>query len=306
VRPAKGVHLYLRAERFPRDTALYLSTAADGRLVFVVPWLGRTLVGTTDTAYAGALAAPRATAADVGYLLDAVNRAFPALALTPADVLSTQAGLRPLIAVGGADTSTLPRGDRVFETATGAIAIAGGKLTTFRTMAQKVVDLAARRLDGPRGAGATTTAALPLAGFTRPLDAAAYAAWRGAALAEVRDDARARRARLIARYGANYAAVEALIQNDASLAAPLAAGQPVLKAEALFAVRHEQAATIADVLAQRLRLTLVTNDGGASAAGAVADMLAAHYGWSAARKQAALDGYAAEVTQYAVPEENAK
>ena len=304
VRPAKGVHLYLPSDRFPRDTALYLSTAADGRLVFVVPWLGRTLVGTTDTEYRGDLAAPRATADDVRYLLDAVNRAFPDAALTPAAVLNTQAGLRPLVALRAGSTPSLSRGDRIFETETGAIAIAGGKLTTFRLMAEKVVDRAARRLTGPRGAGRSPTARLPLAGFPRPLAAAAYEAWRRAALDGTPhrgDDVRPRRARLVERYGAHHAAVEALIAEDAALAAPLVPGQPALRAEALFAIRHEQAMSVADVLAQRLRLALLAADQGRQAAAAVADLLAREHRWSSEQRQAALAAYAADAAQYAVP-----
>ena len=158
VRPAKGVHLFLSPGHVPQETALYLSTTRDRRLVFVIPWLGRTMIGTTDTAYEGDLASPRATAGDVHYLLDAVNAAFPGAGLGTADVLSSQAGLRPLISDGdeGGSTAGLSREDRVFETEAGAIAIAGGKLTTFRRMAEKVVDLALRRLgaaSGHRGGG---------------------------------------------------------------------------------------------------------------------------------------------------------
>ena len=158
VRPAKGVHLFPSPGHVPQETALYLSTTRDRRLVFVIPWLGRTMIGTTDTAYEGDLASPRATAGDVHYLLDAVNAAFPGAGLGTADVLSSQAGLRPLISDGdeGGSTAGLSREDRVFETEAGAIAIAGGKLTTFRRMAEKVVDLALRRLGAAPGSASWT------------------------------------------------------------------------------------------------------------------------------------------------------
>jgi glycerol-3-phosphate dehydrogenase len=304
LRPAKGVHLFLPADAFPQEAALYLPTAPDGRLIFVIPWHGRTMIGTTDTDYRGDLEAPRATREDVEYLLEAANRAFPALHLTPEQVLATQAGLRPLVAAGdgsNGSTASLSREDRLFETEHGVVAIAGGKLTTFRRMAQKVVDLVARRLGGPRGAGPSPTAQLPLAGFATPLDRAAFAAWREQALREVRDEARARRARLIARYGAGYPEVEQLIAEDPSLGEPLVPGLPILRAEALFAVRHEQAATVADVLAQRLRLALLAPDHGRSAAGLVAAMLAREHGWSETERDAAQAAYAQYAAQFEVP-----
>ncbi len=304
LRPAKGVHLFLPPDAFPRDTALYLPTAPDGRLIFVIPWHGRTMIGTTDTDYRGDLEAPRATPEDVAYLLEATNRAFPELHLTPERVLATQAGLRPLVADGAGSngsTASLSREDRIFETEHGVVAIAGGKLTTFRRMAQKVVDLVARRLGGPRGAGPSPTAQLPLAGFGSPLDRDAFIAWRERALGEVRDEARARRARLIARYGAGYPAVERLIAEDPSLGEPLVPGLPVLRAEALFAVRHEQATTVADVLAQRLRLALLVPDHGLGAAGLVAAMLAREHGWSEAEREAAPAVYARYAAQFEVP-----
>jgi glycerol-3-phosphate dehydrogenase len=303
VRPAKGVHLFVGPGLAPADLALYLSTARDGRLIFVIPWQGKTMIGTTDTPYAGDLARPAATAEDVRYLLDAVNRAFPARPLRREDVLSSQAGLRPLISEGDGDGSTaaLSREDKVFETETGTIAIAGGKLTTFRRMAEKVVNQAARRLGSTRGAGRSPTAVLPLGGFTTPLDAPAFAAWRRGALAGAPPGLRERRAHLIARYGARYPLLESLAEATPDGAAPLVPGEPFLEAEAVFAIRHEQAITVADVLSRRLRLTLLTPDQGRSAAARVAELLARELGWDAARREQAVREYEADVAQYAVP-----
>ncbi|MDQ3702100.1 MAG: glycerol-3-phosphate dehydrogenase/oxidase [Chloroflexota bacterium] len=304
VRPAKGVHLFLMPGRVPLDTAFYLSTTSDKRLIFVVPWLGRTMVGTTDTAYSGDLVTPTASVADVRYLLDAVNAAFPAAAFAPSDVLSSQAGLRPLISDGAGsngNTAAISREDRVFETETGAIAIAGGKLTTFRRMAEKVVDRAAKRLSGPRGVGPSPTAHFPLGGFPTPLDAGAFSSWRAAALATAAPAQRARRARLIERYGAHYTSLEDLIATEPALGDTLLPGEPFLKAEVSYAIRHEQAVTVADVLAQRLRLALLTHDHGLGVAVMVADLLAREYGWDAGRRDQALAEYATDVAQYAVP-----
>jgi glycerol-3-phosphate dehydrogenase len=302
VRPAKGVHLFLSPGHVPQETALYLSTTRDRRLVFVIPWLGRTMIGTTDTAYEGDLASPRATAGDVRYLLDAVNAAFPGAGLGTADVLSSQAGLRPLISDGDEEGSTagLSREDRVFETEAGAIAIAGGKLTTFRRMAEKVVDLAVQRLGAPPGTR-SPTAWLPLGGFPAPLDSAGYRGWLAAALAGVPPEARPVRAHLIGRYGARYSEVEALVGAAPQLGVPLCAGDPFLKAEALYAIQDEQAVSLADILVRRLRLALVTRDQGRAAAETVAGLLGRHLGWDAAGRARALQEYERDVAQYAVP-----
>lgn len=304
VRPAKGVHLFLNSGPLPPTTALYLSTTSDGRLIFVVPWLGKIMVGTTDTPYSGDLATPRATKEDVRYLLAAVNRAFPSADLSTADVLSTQAGLRPLVSLGeGAErrTTSLSREERIFELEKGVIGVAGGKLTTFRRMAEKVVDVVAKRLADTRAIGSSRTAHQPLSGFARAMDGDAYVSWREAALAGLPQPAQAMRARLIARYGAHYPAVEGLVHEEPHLGEALAPGQPFLKAEALFAVRHEQAVTIGDVLAQRLRLSLLVADHGQTTVSTVADMLTSHHGWTGSRRKAAIEAYATEMEQYAVP-----
>lgn len=307
VLPAKGVHLFVPLDGFPPDAAVYTSTTRDGRLFFIVPWLGVAMIGTTDSPYVGDLAAPATSLEEMDYLLEAANRAFPQVRLRREDVIATQAGLRPLVSMATADgrpTRTLSREERTWEPEPGIVAIAGGKLTTFRHMAERVVNLAARRLPGPRGTGRSVTATDPLGGFPRPMSAPEFAAWRDGALAGVTGAAREFRAGAIARYGARFPALEALVAADASLAAPLFPGDPVAtstRAEVLHAIRHEQARSVGDVLARRLRAALLTRDQGRSAARDVASLLAGELGWSDARRDAAVAAYAAEVAQYAVP-----
>jgi glycerol-3-phosphate dehydrogenase len=307
VLPAKGVHLFVPMNGFPPDAAVYTSTTRDGRLFFIVPWLGVAMIGTTDSPYAGDLAAPVTLPEEMDYLLEATNRAFPKVHLGRDDVLATQAGLRPLVSIGARDgqpTRTLSREDRVWEPEPGIVAIAGGKLTTFRHMGQRVVNIVARRLSGPRGVGQAVTATDPLGGFLQPMGASEFEAWRNGALAGVSGSSRAFRGAAITRYGARFPVLEEMVAHDASLAAPLFPGDPTVastRAEALYAIRHEQAGSVGDVLARRLRVALLTRDQGRSAVGEVASLLAKELGWSVARREAAVAEYDREAVQYAVP-----
>ncbi|MBO8163971.1 MAG: glycerol-3-phosphate dehydrogenase/oxidase [Brevibacillus sp.] len=141
----KGVHLVVNHERLPVKQSAYFDTP-DGRMVFVIPRGRITYIGTTDTAYDLSIDTPRTTKEDRDYLLRAVNAMFPSVALTKEDVLSHWAGLRPLIYEEGKGPSELSRKDEIFISDSGLITIAGGKLTGFRKMAEKVVDLVADNL----------------------------------------------------------------------------------------------------------------------------------------------------------------
>lgn len=148
LRPSKGVHLVVAGERLGARAAAVLSPSphGDGRYIFVVPWQGVVLLGPTDTPYAGDPDAVGVVEDDVAYIMTAANRLFPDLQLTPADIISTLVGLRPLIAAEAATTSQLSREHRIWEGESGLVSIAGGKLTTYRTMAAEVVDLVLKRL----------------------------------------------------------------------------------------------------------------------------------------------------------------
>lgn len=141
----KGVHLVVEHRKLPVRHAAYLDVP-DGRMIFVIPRDGKTYIGTTDTVYAGEPEKPRTTASDRDYLLHAVNTAFPEAGLAPEDVESMWAGLRPLILEEGKKPSDISRKDEVWVSRSGLITIAGGKLTGFRKMAEKVVDLVAEQL----------------------------------------------------------------------------------------------------------------------------------------------------------------
>jgi glycerol kinase len=135
----KGVHIVFSRERFPLTQSIYFDVP-DGRMIFAIPRGRSTYVGTTDTNYNGNLNRVVATQDDATYLLDAVNNMFPSVQLNIEDIESNWAGLRPLIHEDGKDPSELSRRDEIFVSETGLISIAGGKLTGYRKMAQRVID----------------------------------------------------------------------------------------------------------------------------------------------------------------------
>ncbi|MGI8809457.1 MAG: FAD-dependent oxidoreductase [Acidimicrobiales bacterium] len=270
IRPAKGVHVTVPADRLPTDVALVLAVPSDGRSIFVVPWPGaeRVYIGTTDTDYEGPLDRPMCTTADVAYLLDAANAALTTT-LTPADVVGTWAGLRPLVAgaAGNQRSADLSRRHRVTRGPNGLVTIAGGKLTTYRAMAADTVDeveavLGRRHVPSP----------------TRGL------ALRGAGGG--RADGH-----LHGRYGTESRVIDALLAEDPSLGGLLVPTLPYLRAEAIYAARYEMARTVDDVLARRTRSLILGRDASTAAAGDVACLLAPELGWSDAEADAQAQAY---------------
>ncbi|HEU5141097.1 MAG TPA: glycerol-3-phosphate dehydrogenase/oxidase [Bacillales bacterium] len=147
----KGVHITIDNSRFPLQQAVYFD-APDGRMVFAIPREGKTYVGTTDTHFKGNPVHPRMTVEDRDYLLRAIDYMFPGINVRPEDVESSWAGVRPLIHEEGRSPSEISRKDEIFHSDSGLITIAGGKLTGYRKMAERVVDLAAEELE-KEGAG---------------------------------------------------------------------------------------------------------------------------------------------------------
>lgn len=146
----KGIHLVIDHERFPLEQAVYFDTP-DGRMVFAIPRDGKTYVGTTDTVYKADPIHPQMTLEDRDYVLKAINYMFPTVKVTAADVESSWAGVRPLIYEEGKDPSEISRKDEVWQSASGLITIAGGKLTGYRKMAEMVIDLAAELIGKEQG-----------------------------------------------------------------------------------------------------------------------------------------------------------
>ena len=137
--PTKGVHIVVPHEKFPVNQSVYFDVP-DGRMIFAIPRGRITYIGTTDTDYHGDLDDVRTDKKDVEYLLDGVKHIFPEITLTLANVESSWAGLRPLIEEEGKSASELSRKDEIFESKSGLLSIAGGKLTGYRKMAERILD----------------------------------------------------------------------------------------------------------------------------------------------------------------------
>lgn len=137
----KGVHIVIDQYRFPLKQAVYFDTEDDGRMMFAIPRDGKTYVGTTDTHYLEDVASPHMTEKDMDYIIDATNYMFPSIKLNREDVESSWSGLRPLIHEEGKSASEISRKDEIFESDSGLLSIAGGKLTGYRKMAERIVDI---------------------------------------------------------------------------------------------------------------------------------------------------------------------
>jgi glycerol-3-phosphate dehydrogenase len=241
IRPSRGTHIIVSGGTLP-VVAGAIAPAGGGRTIFVLPWLGQTLIGTTDNDYEGDLERVRPSEEDVEYLLDAVN-AFFAASLTPQDIAGAYAGVRPLISTGDPRKSVdISRKAELYETSSGMITITGGKLTTWRRMAKLTVDRIVER-DGRDAPCVTHQVPLGL-----PVDAAELPRVDG-----VPEEAYAQ---LAGRYGHAAHEVLRLAAERPELAAPIQPGMPDLLAEVAYAARHEQAHTVGDVLLRRTRLAL--------------------------------------------------
>ncbi len=242
IAPSRGTHITLAPDDLPLHAGAIVPVG-DGRSIFALPWLGRTLVGTTDSNYEGDIAHVQPSPGDVDYLLGAVN-AFFGVQLGHRDLAGAYAGVRPLISSGDSRKSVdISRKAELYETSSGLITITGGKLTTWRRMAKLAVDRLVER-DGRQAA--CRTEEIPLGA---PVDPAELHRVQGVGEDSYR--------RLAGRYG--YAAERVLdvAAGQAELAEPIVAGLPDLLAEAPFSARHEQARSVGDVLLRRTRLGLL-------------------------------------------------
>lgn len=283
IRPAKGVHITVPWALVQNDIAAVVPVPGDKRSVFVVPWGDLTYIGTTDTDYTGPVDDPHCTAEDVAYLLRAINGAIQGT-ITEADVVGTWAGLRPLVkSATSGRTADLSRKHKVAPSPSGVITITGGKLTTYREMAADTIDAVVEGLPGevPRRARRSRTAGLRLRG------AEGYEA--------LLVDADERTRHLADRYGGEARTVLAMVRQDPALGEPLVEGLPYLRAEAVYAARHEMARTVDDVLSRRTRARLLARDASERAADDVARLIAPELGLTDAEAAAQVEDYRASL-----------
>lgn len=287
LRPSKGIHIVIPSEKLNNRTAVLIPSAGEQRFLFVIPWLGRTLIGTTDTDYDGDLDDPAATTEETNRVLESAARQFPAANLSAADCISAFAGLRPLVSSQGASTAKLSRKEDLFEGESGLITIIGGKLTTYRRMAERTVDIVARKLESnPRMNRRSLTEQIELAGGRLERDIREEAERAAIAYGVSVETA----THLIETYGGNYRAVLEIASESDELKSPLTSGLPHIEAEVIYAARAEMIVTVEDFLARRTRIALLAPDHGRSCAARVAVLMGHALGWSPAEAQKALAG----------------
>ena len=272
IRPSRGTHITLSTEQLPLEAGAIVP-AGGGRTIFALPWLGRTLIGTTDNDYEGPLDHVPPDHADIEYLLEACNTFFDT-DLEPSDLTGAYAGVRPLISTGDPKKSVdISRKAELYETSSGLLTITGGKLTTWRRMAKMTVD---RVVEREARDAECRTHEIPLGLPAEEGD-----------LIDVEGVDDESRDRLAGRYGhAAYGVLE-LAKDRPELARRIVPGLPDLLAEVPFAVRNEQALSVADVLLRRTRLGLLaapelTGDD-AEVPRTVAEAMGAELGWDAVR-----------------------
>ncbi|MCK1803338.1 glycerol-3-phosphate dehydrogenase/oxidase [Brevibacterium sp. R8603A2] len=286
---SKGIHITVPRDRIAADPGLGVITRTETSVLFIIPWDELWLIGTTDTPWRESVSHPLVTAEDIERVLANAN-AVLSEPLERTDVVAAYAGLRPLVQppADSDDSTRVSREHAIEEVAPGASAIVGGKLTTYRVMAEDAVDFALRaRRPHPR----SRTESVPLLGaditeITGPRRERLLAAhgW---------DDARLDR--LLHRYGSLLGELLDLIDERPELAEPLPGAREHLAVEAVYAVRAEGAVHLADVLHRRLRCDLACADRGVEAARSVAALIAPDLGWDAEATAAELRGFTAEV-----------
>jgi len=292
VEASKGIHLVVPRDRIRSECGFITKT--EKSVLFVIPWGRHWIIGTTDTAWDLDLAHPAASRTDIDYLLGHVNKLLK-VPLDHTDVEGVYAGLRPLLAgkpgrgvgsggEGEVATTKVSREHTVVSPAPGLVLIAGGKLTTYRVMARDAVDLAVR---GWPAVAPSHTERVPLIGadgfLTRTNQRVALSRRSGLEVGRIDH--------LLGRYGGLIDDLLALVASRPELGGPLPGTEDYLCAEVVYAVTHEGARHLDDVLARRTRISIETFDRGTLAVTAAADLMAAELGWDQVRRDDEVDHY---------------
>jgi len=288
---SKGIHITVARDRIPAAPDTGIITQTEKSVLFIIPWDEYWVIGTTDTPWAENARDVGATSEDIGYVLDHANEVLSD-DLTREDVIGVYSGLRPLlqpVAKGaakgeGKGSAKVSREHTVMEVEPGLTAIAGGKYTTYRVMAEDVVDFAIKDTQPGRP---SLTRSIPVIGAQgyQTLVRDKQEISRRYGFDEIRTD------RLLFRYGALLSDVLALIDGNPDLAEPLEHAPRYLRAEVSYAVRAEGARHLADVLQRRTRLDYETRDRGVAAAEEIAAILAPELGWDETTVRRELEAY---------------
>jgi glycerol-3-phosphate dehydrogenase len=288
VRMSKGIHLVVPGDRIESQTGMILRT--EKSVLFLIPWKGHWVIGTTDTDWELNRAHPAPSEADIEYVLEHLN-AVLVRPISKSDIEAVYAGLRPLVSARRTSTARLSREHAVAEPVPGLVMIAGGKFTTYRVMGKDVIDAAARSMGSEvgrdNGTPKSATAWTPLYGAD-----GWYAAWNSRKrLADEAGLPPGRTDHLLNRYGTAAHELLELIAERPELAEPIPGGGEYLLAEARYAASHEGALHLVDVLERRTRIAIEVPDRGLAAAEPVARLMAEVLGWDEARIGAELEQY---------------
>jgi glycerol-3-phosphate dehydrogenase len=286
VRASKGAHILIPRDRLNLSTGLILRT--ESSVLFVIPWGAFWIIGTTDTAYDAEKSDPRANTEDVDYLLSHLNEVLTS-PLRRDDIVGTYAGLRPLLDGGADATAKLSREHTVSQPRSGLVVVAGGKFTTYRVMARDAVDLAVEHFAYAVPASRTSDVVL-IGGEDWT------STWNNRHQTALDYDVDVSTVEhLLGRYGSLSTQVLDLIVNDRTLASSLEGSGSYLKAEFHYAVTHEGALHLDDLLARRTHVTIETPDHGSVVARHIGEMIAPLLGWDPDRLQEEIDIYDALV-----------
>ena len=277
IAPSQGIHLVFPKAFLEGESAIMVPHTGDGRVLFAIPWHGHTLVGTTDTPVPDAALEPVALEQEIDFILATAGQ-YLAKAPTRADVLSVFAGIRPLVRSQGASTSaSLSRDHVIHVDPSGLVSIMGGKWTTYRRMAEDCVDQAASLSGLPERSCVTRD--LHIHGFL--CDASQFGS--------------------LAPYGADAEKIRQLIAINPGLQEPLHPALPYIKAEVVWAARHEMARTVEDVLARRIRALFLNAGAAVEMAPAVAELMATELGWDKTTREKQAADFRSLASNYILP-----
>jgi len=271
---SKGVHITLLKDAIDSKSGIIIKTETS--VLFIIPWGNQWLLGTTDTPYAGDKTNPIAEEKDIQYIIDQANTILKPQ-ISREQIIGAYAGIRPLVAnKKSATTAKIPREHTVDHPLKGFVSIAGGKYTIYRIMAKEAVDTAVKDLKFK--VVKSSTGLLPLLGAREYPDMKK----RLTSLAQERSMSIFTIEHLLSRYGSASESIFSLIENENSLGEVLIVGHPYLKAEVLYAVTHEGARGLIDILSRRLRIVFEAKDCGVGVAQYCAELVAPFFGWNRA------------------------
>jgi glycerol-3-phosphate dehydrogenase len=273
---SRGTHIVVPASVLAGETAIMVPKTPDGRVIFAIPWCGRVVIGTTDLAATKVEMEPGHQDAEIDYLMETINP-YLAAPIHRGDILSVFSGLRPLVTGKSATTSKLSREHHIDTSPTGLITVAGGKWTTYRRMAEDTLDFAIKHGMLPQKACITDDVRLHGAPAAKSSDA-------------------------LSRYGTDAEEVVRLQQLWPGFAAAIDPDLPFTFAEAVYAVRHEMARTLEDVLSRRMRALLIDAKAAERAAPAVAKVMAKELGASEEWERQQVAAFEHLVSKFYIPQ----